>query len=419
MKTVEWALASNIYEVNTRQYTREGTFSAFQQHLPRLQKMGVEILWFMPITPISHLGRKGTLGSYYACSSYTAVNPEFGNLDNFKALVINAHEMGFKVIIDWVTNHTGWDHEWIAKHPEFYKKNNNGELYDAHGWEDVVDLDYSNKHLWDTMLSAMRFWVVECNIDGFRCDMAHLVPLDFWQYVRTNLDIPRKLLWVAETESPEYHNVFDATYGWELLHATEQLYRKELNFSQLREVLNKYANHFSKDGLRLLFTSNHDENSHSGSEWERMGNGAKAFAVLSATWQNSIPLIYSGQEIPNSKRLLFFEKDEINWPGYNQLDHFYKTLLALRKTNSALKAGTENSETIIIDNSAKENILSFHRKNRDSEILVVLNLSNENKNFELYGFHTERTLKEIFSSEILTSNNMQLNAWNFKVFTSQ
>ena len=419
MKTVEWALASNIYEVNTRQYTREGTFSAFQQHLPRLQKMGVEILWFMPITPISHLGRKGTLGSYYACSSYTAINPEFGNLEDFKALVKNAHEIGFKVIIDWVINHTGWDHEWIAKHPEFYKKNDHGELYDAHGWEDVVDLDFTNKSLWDAMLNAMRFWVEECDIDGFRCDMAHLVTLDFWEYVRSNLDKQKKLLWVAETENPEYHNVFDATYGWELLHSMEQLYRKELNLSQLKEVLNKYHTNFPKDGLRLLFTSNHDENSHSGSEWERMGNGAKAFAVLCATWQNCIPLIYSGQEIPNTKRLLFFDKDEIEWPQYNQLEHFYEILLASRKTTSALIVGAENSDTIIINNSAQDNILSYKRKNKTDEILVVLNLSNEIQHFELFGFNTERHLKEIFSSELYTSNKMQLNAWNFKVFASQ
>ena len=419
MKTVEWALSSNMYEVNTRQYTMEGTFNAFQQHLPRLQKMGVEILWFMPITPISLLGRKGRLGSYYACSSYTAVNPEFGSHEDFKLLVKAAHEMGFKVIIDWVANHTGWDHEWIAKHPEYYKKNDHGELFDAYGWEDVVDLDFNNKPLWNAMFNAMRYWVEDCDIDGFRCDMAHLVPLDFWQFVRANLDNIKKLLWVAETENPEYHNVFDATFGWELLHAMEQVYRKELKLYQLREVLNKYTSNFPPNGLRLFFTSNHDENSHSGSEWERMGNGAKAFAVLCATWQNSLPLIYSGQEIPNTKRLMFFEKDAIEWQVYNQLEHFYETIFALRKTNSAFKAGNINSETTLILNSAPDNILSYKRKNNKDETLVVLNLSEVNQHFELFGLQLENTLKEIYSSELFTSNEMLLNAWNFKVFASK
>lgn len=181
---VAWTSGSNIYEINIRQYTAAGTFYAFAEHLPRLRDMGVEILWFMPITPISKDVRQGTLGSYYACSDYKAINPEFGTLADFKRLVQKAHDLGFKVIIDWVANHTGWDHVWTKTNPGFFKRNSEGKFYDTNGWHDVIDLNFYDQHLRKAMIDAMRFWVKECDIDGFRCDMAHLVPLDFWRQAR-------------------------------------------------------------------------------------------------------------------------------------------------------------------------------------------------------------------------------------------
>ena len=173
-ETVEWAATANVYEVNLRQYTAEGTIAAFQKELPRLRNMGIDILWFMPLTPISIEKRQGSLGSYYACSNYTSVSTEFGTIGDFKELVITAHSLGFKVIIDWVANHTGYDHVWTKQHPDFYKKNNEGNFYCAYGWVDVIDLDYGNRNLWEVMAAEMDFWVKEFDIDGFRCDMAHL-----------------------------------------------------------------------------------------------------------------------------------------------------------------------------------------------------------------------------------------------------
>ena len=156
-KAVSWSYNTNIYEVNLRQYTTQGTFNAFQAELPRLRDMGVEILWFMPVTPISREKRLGILGSYYACSDYINTNPEFGTIDDFRELVRAAHELGFKVIIDWVANHTGWDHVWTISHPEFYKRNASGEWYDSHGWEDVIDLNYYDHGLRREMTEAMKF----------------------------------------------------------------------------------------------------------------------------------------------------------------------------------------------------------------------------------------------------------------------
>src|SRR5688500_3612468 len=225
-KPVPWSHNTNIYEVNVRQYTQEGTFRAFEKELPRLKDMGVEILWFMPITPISKEKRLSVLGSYYACSDYTAINPEFGDLADFKALVQAAHSLHMKVIIDWVANHTGWDHIWTKQHPEYYRRDMHGNFFDPHGWADVIDLNYDHPVLHKAMISAMEFWVRECNIDGFRCDMAMLVPLNFWRSARTHLDSIKKLFWLAECEEINYHEVFDATYAWKLLHKMEAYWRR-------------------------------------------------------------------------------------------------------------------------------------------------------------------------------------------------
>src|SRR5579871_2396781 len=215
---VEWSYNSNIYEVNLRQYTYEGSFNAFANELPRLKDMGIEILWFMPITPISIEKRKGTLGSYYACSDYTATNPEYGSLDDFKNLVLYAHQLEFKVIIDWVANHTGWDHRWTIEHPDFYVKDASGNFTERNGWDDVIDLNYDNPALRRAMIDAMKFWIEKFDIDGFRCDMAHLVTLDFWREAKTTLEPVKNLFWLAECEEISYHEVFDATYTWRWMH---------------------------------------------------------------------------------------------------------------------------------------------------------------------------------------------------------
>ena len=217
---VRWSLNTNVYEVNLRQYTKEGTFKSFIKELPRLRDMGVKVLWFMPVQPIGIEKRLGTLGSYYSISNYTETNPEFGTVHDFKMLVKKAHDAGFKVLIDWVANHTSWDHVWTTTHPEFYKRNAQGQFYDNNGWTDVIDLNYYDHAMRRAMLAGMEFWVKECNIDGFRCDMAHLVPLDFWRQARQHLDKIKQLYWLAETEHANYQYVFDCSYAWNWMHIT-------------------------------------------------------------------------------------------------------------------------------------------------------------------------------------------------------
>lgn len=371
--TVDWAKGANVYEVNIRQYTPEGNFSAFSKHLPRLKDMGVDILWLMPVTPISKQLRLGSLGSYYACSSYTEINPEFGTLDDFKKLVAAAHALGFKLIIDWVANHTGWDHHWTTEHPEWYLKDSKGNFTELNGWTDVIDLDFNEEGMCNAMIEAMQYWVRECDIDGFRCDMAHLVPLVFWKEARKACDTMKPLFWLAECEVVNYHDVFDASYAWGWMHLTEKYAKGDASLAQVRELLHTYTQ-YPAGALKLFFTSNHDENSWNGTEFEKYRKAAKAWAVFTLLW-NGMPLIYSGQEIPNTRRLEFFNKDLLEWNQPLQMESFYTKLLYLRKNNLAATAG----EIFILPSSCDNQVMAFMRKKDENTLLVLLNLSEDDR----------------------------------------
>jgi alpha-amylase len=418
-KPVEWSHTTNIYEVNVRQYTKEGTFNAFTKELLRLKEMGVRTLWFMPVYPIGKERRKGTAGSYYSIQNYTQVSADYGTLEDFGNLVKTAHTLGFKVMLDWVANHTSWDHVWTKTHPDFFSKDNMGNFRPPFpDWEDVIDLNYDNKELWHEMIKDMKFWVNEFDIDGFRCDMAHLVPLDFWRQARKEIDLIKPLFWLGETEESNYHSVFDASYTWEFLHKTESYWRKETSIAGLDSVLNKYDTAFPPGALRIYFTSNHDENSHSGSEYERMGDLAKAFAVLCATW-NSIPLVYSGQELPNKKRLKFFDKDEIGWTGSYELHDFYKTLLTLHSAHPALRAGDDKVKTFRIKTSDDTDVFAYLRKNSDKEVLVLLNLSPNNNLFTITDEMVSGSFENVFTNTVndfSAEKKIEIPAWEYLVY---
>ncbi len=367
-----WAKYASVYEVNIRQYTPEGTFLAFMQHLPRLKRMGIDILWLMPITPISVEKRQGTLGSYYACSSYTDINPEFGTAADFKMLVDQVHALDMKLIIDWVANHTGADHHWTQTHPDWFIKDDEGNFTERNGWKDVVDLNFENKEMRSGLVYAMQYWIREFDIDGFRCDMAHLVPLDFWIDARTQCDIIKPCFWLAECEVVEYHNAFDTTYAWWWMHVSEKFMKGETGLHELREVLHAYSQ-YPSGAIKLFFTSNHDENSWNGTEYEKYGIAAKAWAVFTCTWQG-MPLVYSGQENPNLKRLAFFDKDQIDWKELPSLDGFYDQLLQYRKKSPAILEG----ETFILP-SEQHGIMAYFRKKSTETVLVLLNLSDKER----------------------------------------
>jgi glycosidase len=377
-----WTRNANIYEVNIRQYTPEGTIVAFERQLPRLQKMGVKILWIMPVQPIGVKERKGSLGSYYSIRDYKAVNPEFGSQADFNRMVKTAHKLGMKVILDWVANHTAWDNVWVGEHPEWYKKNAKGEIgsYEYNNgreveyWTDVVGLDYRQPALWDAMIAAMRFWVVEADVDGFRCDVASLVPTPFWQRARTELEALKPLFMLAESDDPAIHTAFDMTYNWKLSEMFADVARGKADVATLRDRILHSNDGFPDDAYRMVFTTNHDANSWRWSDKETYGEKFKAFAVLAATLPG-MPLVYSGQESGLDKKIAFFEKDAIDWKTYENVT-FYQKLLKLKTHNPALRNGAEGGafEFLPTDN---DKVIAYSRKNKSHLVEVFVNLSPE------------------------------------------
>lgn len=410
----DWKHTTNIYEVNLRQYTKEGTFKAFEKEMPRLKNMGVKTLWFMPVTPIAQLNKKGSLGSQYAASDYTSINPEFGTMDEFKHMVNEAHRLGFKVIIDWVANHTGWDHVWTKTHPEFYLKDPDGSFHKASGMDDIIELDYKNKEMRKEMVDAMKFWVKETGIDGFRCDLASWVEVDFWIEARPEVEKIKPLFFIGEydeLENPDYGKVFDASYSWKWMHKSEDYNKKNEPISELTDLLKQYSA-IGDSSMRAWFTTNHDENSWNGTEFEKYGDITKPMAVFSATW-NGIPLLYSGQELPNMKRLEFFEKDVIEWNGKYEMADFYKTLLSLKSSNPALRGGDSAVSTYLLNTTARDKILAYLRKNGKDEVLVVLNFSKEPVNFTIQDENLNGTFKNVFDKTKRDFNEGK--DFNFKV----
>jgi glycosidase len=377
-KPVEWSRNANIYEVNVRQYTPEGTLNAFAKHMPRLKEMGVDILWLMPIYPISEKNRKGSMGSYYAVADYQKVNPEFGTLEDLKSLVDEAHKLGMKVILDWVANHTGWDNYLIEEHKDWYTQNEKGEVVIPEGtdWTDTADLNYENEEMRKYMTESLKYWVVNADVDGFRCDVAGMVPTDFWEKARVELDAVKPVFMLAEDGGHELlENAFDMGYGWEFHHIMNDVAKGKKTANDMEAFFHKVDTVFPADSYTMNFTTNHDENSWNGTTEERMGEGAKTFAVLTFTMPG-MPLIYSGQEAGLNKRLKFFEKDEIDWSNL-EMTAFYKELINLKKNNKALWNGVKGGKLVRIPSDQNEKIFAFTREADGNKVVVMLNLSKE------------------------------------------
>lgn len=373
----DWTRKAVIYEVNLRQYTKEGTFAAFQEHLPRLKELGVDVLWLMPVHPISEVNRKGTLGSYYAVQDYMAINPEFGTKEDFKKLVDKAHEMGFKVILDWVANHTGCDNVWLKKHPEWYVTDSVGNPKSPYDWTDTYELNYDNKEMRAAMTDGLKYWIKEFDIDGYRCDMAHEVPTDFWNDARKSLDSIKPVFMLAESENYDLlEHAFDANYSWELMHMMSDIAKGEKNAEDIVNYIQKLDTIKCPDAYKMNFLTNHDENSWNGTEFERYGKGVETFAVLTYTL-NGMPMLYTGQEVGLKKRLSFFEKDIVTSWTENATTKFYKKLNELKHTNMALMAGS-SGEFKRYQTSANKELLVFSRTQGGNEIMVLLNLSDKN-----------------------------------------
>lgn len=409
-----------MYEVNTRQHTPEGTFKALIPHIERIKNMGVGILWFMPIQPIGVEKRKGGLGSYYSISDYKGINKAHGSLEDFKEVVEKAHELGLLVILDWVGNHTAWDHHWMKEYPEFYTTDSLGNVISpVADWSDVADLNYDNKEMHQEMINDMKYWVETADIDGFRCDVAGFVPMEFWNKAKDSLDQVKDLFMLAEWDENKMHkDAFHMTYSWGMHHVMNSIAKKEMNADSIETFLQNDNSKFAPKDFRLQFTSNHDENSWNGTVKERFGDGSKAFAVFASTIQG-MPLLYSGMEAGLDKRLRFFDKDTIDWTNLS-LENFYKTLFELKADNEALWNGEYGSRASRINTQDNtDNIYAFIREKNDNQVIVIINFSDTAQTVTLDEGSPKGVFNDVFGeTKELSDELITLDPWGYYILTN-
>jgi glycosidase len=414
-----WSKNVAIYEANIRQHSPEGSFRKFEAYLPELQKMGVGIVWLMPINPIGVKNRKGTLGSYYAVRDYQGVNPEFGTPEDFRHLVKAVHARGMRIIIDWVPNHSAWDHAWVTEHPDYYVHDAKGDFVAPHpDWLDVIKLNYANPALRMAMLDAMKFWLREYDIDGFRCDVAADVPTGFWNDARHELDKIKPVFMLAEAEQPDLHeHAFDMTYAWQIKNVFGDIAQGKKTVRDLDAYLAGPEYLYHPDAYRMLHTSNHDLNSWEGTEFVRLGDGVEAFLVLS-NLMKGMPLLYSGQEAGNTKALEFFERDPIQWKQH-KFKALYTKLFQLKKSNHALWNGSFGGELVRIKTSNDEAIFAFSRSKDGDRVTAVFNLSGKPRTFTagaaLAGQHKDLLSGAPFDSK--PDAPITLQPWEYRVYT--
>ncbi len=420
VKHPEWSRTAVLYQVNTRQFTPEGTLAAATLEIPRLKALGVDILWLMPIHPIGEKNRKGTLGSPYSVRDYRSVNPELGTMKDLKAFVAAAHASGMKVILDWVANHTAWDHPWVAEHPEWYARDWKGDHVSTPWWDwsDIIDLDYSHEELRREMAGSMAFWVREAGVDGFRADVAGYVPPDFWADVRRDLEAIKPVWMLGEFNHRDLHLAsFDASYGWAWAEALMKIARGEADTGALFGYYSENESAWPTGAQRMVFTSNHDENSWAGTEFERFGPAlTNAFALLFTT--EGIPLVYNGQEAGNDKRLKFFERDPIAWK-----DHPHGALIrdwiSFRDAHPALHNAPWGARMVQVKNSNGAKVFSFARAKAGDAVFVVQNYSPEQQTITLEDIpHPGRwNEKGGLEQAIAKGTSLTLAPWSTRVFS--
>lgn len=411
----EWALDATIYELNIRQFTAEGTFNEAAKHIPRLKELGVDIIWVMPIQKIGVAERKGELGSYYAIADYREVNPEFGTMDDFRSFVDLAHSNGLKVILDWVPNHTSPDAVW-TENRDWYVQDSLGNFIAPYDWTDVAKLNYKNKDMRQAMVDAMIYWLEEASLDGFRCDVASEVPVSFWdRAVDELLEVNPDLFMLAEAEAPNLmDHAFDAYYAWELHHVMNLIAKGEMDADSLRAYYKRAEKRF-KVGIPMNFTSNHDENSWNGTEFERMGDAVKTFAALTYVIPG-MPLIYNGQEVGFDRRLEFFQKDSIDWTPNEEYTVMYEALNKMRKENAALHSG--QGEMVQIVSSSPSEVFSFVREEGDNRVIALFNLSDKEISTIFDWKGNEGEYIDYMSSESCSLSNSQeieFAPWGYQI----
>lgn len=415
----EWSYNAVMYELNTRQFTPEGTFAAAREHLPRLRELGVDIIWLMPIHPIGKLERKGGLGSYYSVRDYEAVNPEFGTMADLKAFIADAHGLDFKVILDWVANHTSRDAMWMDD-KSMYVLDKEGEPLAPYDWSDVAKLDYSNPDTRRGMIRSMTYWLTEADVDGFRCDVAGDVPTDFWAEATSALkSVKSDIFMLAEAEKPELltEGGFDADYAWEFHHIMNRIAQGVDNADSLRSYLQRQWSKYPPGAIKLNFTSNHDENSWNGTEFERMGPAAPLFAAMCYVMPG-MPLIYNGQEVGFDRRLEFFEKDSVTWEDKRGYMGFYEALNQFKHSCEAVATGERGGLVVMLKNSQKGKLFTFTRSNGNSAVVAMFNLTGQPVKASIALKGIEGHYRNIMTDEPVTVErrmDMEFRPWQFVI----
>ena len=423
----EWSKNAAIYQINTRQFTAEGTFAAAAMQLPRLKQLGVSILWLMPVQPIGEVNRKGELGSPYSIKDYYGVNSEFGSKADLKAFIAQAHALGMYVILDWVANHTAWDNTLVKQHPDWYLRDWKGDFTPTPWWDwtDIIELDYSKPALRQYMTDAMKYWVQEIGFDGFRCDVAGFVPLDFWVNVRQELETIKPVFMLAEFEGRDFHaEAFDMTYAWTWHQALHDIAKGHADVNKLYVYYSWNEKYYPRDIMRLLGVTNHDQNAWEGTEFEMFAEALPSTIALSII-SDGMPMIYNGQEVGNTRRLAFFERDPIIWhdDSGNVIQHengqLYQKLLALKKVNTALWNAAWGAPMIPVHNSQQSQVLSFVRQNDNDKVFAVFNFSDKPQQVQFkqhlhYGDYSDYLsgAKVRFNA----ASRLTLPAWGFHIY---
>ncbi len=423
IKHPEWSKNATIYQVNIRHFTKEGNFKAFEAHLPRIKKMGIDIIWLMPIHPIGNKNRKGSLGSGYSVKDYYGVNTEFGNVEDLKALVKKIHEMGMYVILDWVANHSAWDNELVTKHPNWYTKSKDGDFQPTpwYDWDDIIDFDYQNEDLRKYMTEALKYWVKETNIDGYRCDVAGFIPVDFWDNVRVELDAIKPVFMLAEWESRDLHKkAFDMTYSWTLWDKMRAVTLDKKSIGGITEYMAHDVSTFPKGGYRMTFTENHDKNAWEGNQYSNFGEGLEACMVLTGV-VNGMPLVYGGQEAGLNRSLAFFDKDLIEWKKHKN-EEIYTKLFNLKHKNQALWNGENGGEMVRIYSNQMDKIISFVREKNGDKVFPIINFSDKSVKVILKTKHEKGKYQELFSEKEYTINGddtLDFKPWEYLVLVKK
>ena len=379
-KNPEWSYSAILYEMNIRQFTTEGTFRAASERLPFLRSIGVDAIWLMPIYPIGEEDRKGSLGSYYSIRDYKGVNPEFGSEADLRDFITKAHALGIKILFDWVANHTARDARWISERPvDWYERDSEGRAKVPWDWSDTAKLNYANREVWRGQIDAMRYWVEQFGIDGFRCDMAMLVPIEFWQEASAELhSIKSDIFMLAEAEEDNlFEGAFNMSYQWNIHHIMCDIAKGARRVWDLRNAMHAERQRYPREAMRLSFTSNHDENSWSGSEQSRFGRALEVMTAMTFLMPSTMPLIYTGQEVGYDHSFAFFDRDPIPEELYKEgyATELYRRLADLKHSQRALDSGERGGDVIEIENNAKDCMMTFVREVADSRVVAIVNLS--------------------------------------------